>query len=97
MACLWEAWFEAGDNDLVVLDSMDGEILRLPKGLPQTKKLVEEMMEYPVAFRDRWKTRKGFGHIGESKLLYDYLKRSKEKFELLYKNQTESWTKGLKK
>lgn len=98
MACLWEAWFEAGDNDLVVLDSIDGELLRLPKGLPQTKKLVEEMLDYPVAYRDRWTIRKSpiVFNMDHGKLLHDYLKRSKDKFEHLFKNKTESWTKGLK-
>jgi hypothetical protein len=101
MACLWEAWFEAGDNDIVVLDSIDGEVLRLPKGLPATRKLVEEMLDYPVAYRDRWSVRKRVKnpptYPANIRTLVDYLKRSREKFELIFKTQNKSWTEGLKK
>ena len=102
MACLWEAWLQAQDTDIVYLDSLDGPIMQLPKELPATKKLVEEMLEYPIAVRDRWMVRPLTGGvlIGDTtaeirrNVLKDHLKRAKDKFNHLFKKDKEAktWT-----
>lgn len=99
MSCLWEAWMEAQETDIVCLETMDGDLLKLPKELPATKKLVEEMLMYPVAGRDRWIARPFFtsptSTEERSRCLRDYLRRAKDKFQHIFKTETEAWTRNL--